>query len=137
MTVARSSSVNPIQVTPLMNVADIRRSCRFYTEAFGFEVAASAGPEEDLVWVRLSLGEASLMLNQRGEGRERRLAERADHKDVVLYIGVKDAAKLHGHLVRLGFEIGELEPQDYGLLQFALYDPDGYELAVTSPLHTA
>ena len=126
---ARASSVNPIQVTPLMNVADVRRSCRFYTEAFGFEVAASAGPEKDPVWVRLSLGEASLMLNQR--------AERADHKDDVLYIGVKDAAKLHDQLVRLGFEVGELEPQDYGLLQFALYDPDGYELAVTSPLHTA
>jgi catechol 2,3-dioxygenase-like lactoylglutathione lyase family enzyme len=122
-----------VRITPLLNVADVERSRQFYAETMGFQVSDLAGPQDDPVWARLTRGEAALMLNRRGEGRDRRLFERADHRDVVLYIWVEDAADIHGRLVRLGVDVGDLEQQDYGLLQFALYDPDGYELAITGP----
>jgi hypothetical protein len=85
-------------------------------------------------WARLACGDIAIMVNKHGEGSERRLAERADHRDIVLYIAVEDAAGLHARLLELHMNPGDLEKQEYGLMQFALYDPDGYELAVTSPL---
>ena len=130
---AQSGIMTIVRITPLLNVADVERSRQFYAETMGFQVSDLAGPQDDPVWARLTRGEAALMLNRRGEGRDRRLFERADHRDVVLYIWVEDAADLHGRLVRLGVDVGDLEQQDYGLLQFALYDPDGYELAITGP----
>jgi uncharacterized glyoxalase superfamily protein PhnB len=122
------------RITPLLNVADVDRTSQFYADAFGFEIIEQAGPSGSVVWARIACDGSVLMLNKHGEGSQRRLAERADHSDIVLYIGVEDAADLHARLAQAGMNPGELEKQEYGVMQFALYDPDGYELAITGPL---
>lgn len=118
-------------ITPLLNVRDVDRSCAFYAGVFGLTIVEQAGPTGELIWARLEGDGTVLMVNRHGEGSERRLRERTDHGDIVLYINVQGAAELHGRLVGLGFDPGAIERQHYGVLQFSLYDPDGYELAIT------
>ena len=52
----------------------------------------------------------------------------------MLYLTVEDAAALHEALSARGLQVGPLERQDYGLVEFQLRDPDGYEVAIGSPL---
>jgi uncharacterized glyoxalase superfamily protein PhnB len=73
------------------------------------------------------------MLNRRGEESASRRKATA-FSGAVLYIAVDDAGALRERLVGKGYEPGPLEDQMYGLREFHLRDPDGYTLAVTSPL---
>lgn len=118
-------------IIPLLNVNDVDRTCEFYSEVFGLLIAEHAGSKGDLIWARLEGDGIVLMVNRHGEGSERRLRERADHSDVVLYIDVVGADELHHRLTLLGLQPGAMERQNYGVMQFPLYDPDGYELAIT------
>lgn len=125
-------------LVPLLNVADVGRSLALYRDALGFEVEQQAEEAGAVIWARLRAGEAALMLNRPEEIDSAGRAERPSYGDVVLYLTVENAAALHETLSaapgELGLRVGPLERQDYGLLEFQLRDPDGYEVAVGSPL---
>jgi catechol 2,3-dioxygenase-like lactoylglutathione lyase family enzyme len=121
------------EMTPLLNVEDVERSARFYRDVLGLEVVNSWKDAGRTRWARLELGALKLMLNERGEHSELRRA-RPGHRDVVLYVTVDDADALHARLVVDGQRPGEVHEESYGVRQFALRDPDGYELAITSPI---
>jgi uncharacterized glyoxalase superfamily protein PhnB len=55
------------------------------------------------------------------------------YDDVVLYFSVEDVHSLHRDLSAKGCVPGPVESQDYGLDEFTLRDPDGYELGFGSP----
>ena len=124
----------PKQLVPLLNVADVARSLAFYTERLGFTLAQSYEDEGTPIWAALEFGEASLMLNRPDhalcDGRE----ARPSYGDVVLYLTVDDAAALHESLRAAGLEPGPLTREDYGMLEFLVRDPDGYEIAIGTPL---
>jgi hypothetical protein len=73
------------------------------------------------------------MLNEHGEDSPAR-RNRPGHRDVVLYISVDSADALHRRLIAAGHSPGEVHEESYGVLPFAIRDPDGYELAITSPV---
>lgn len=52
----------------------------------------------------------------------------------MLYFQVEDAPRRHRELRERGLEPSPCERQDYGVHEFTLRDPDGYELAFGSPI---
>lgn len=120
-------------LTPLLNVEDVSRSAAFYRDALGFEIENSFENEGRLLWVRISRGDVALMLNEHGEESAARRAGSL-YRNAVLYFAIDDTDELHASLVSKGFEPGELHDEEYGVREFGLGDPDGYELAFTSPI---
>lgn len=123
-------------LTPLLNVTDATRSVSFYCEVLGLEIDRKFECDGKLVWAHLRKGAIQLMINASGEraARGERSGART-YDDAVLYFSVDDAHKLHQDLESRGYEPGPVERQDYGLDEFTLRDPDGYELGFGSPVH--
>jgi hypothetical protein len=74
------------------------------------------------------------MINASGERVARGTRPEAkSYDDVVLYFSVSDAHSLQQELRARGCAPGPVERQGYGLDEFTLRDPDGYELGFGSP----
>ena len=85
------------------------------------------------MWARLSRGPIGLMINVSQERAVRgRRSEAQSYDDVVFYFDVDSVQEFHDELSRKGFRPGPVERQDYGVDEFTLRDPDGYELAFAS-----
>lgn len=120
-------------LTPLLNVIDGERSARFYCEMLGFHIDNRFDGDDGLLWAQLSRGPVQIMINVSDERKER--AQRADAKswdDVILYFAVDDVHALRRELVARGCEPAPVKRQAYGLDEFTLRDPDGYELGFGS-----
>jgi glyoxylase I family protein len=118
---------------PLLNVADIEASLAFWRDLIGFEVATRFEAEGRLMFANLRSGEVELMLNGRGGDPEPR-RQRPHYTEAVLYLGVPSVHDLVRGLRAKGFDAPEPEAQEYGLDEVTLRDPDGYEIAFTSPI---
>jgi uncharacterized glyoxalase superfamily protein PhnB len=121
------------EITPLLNVEDVERSASFYRDVLGLEIVNSWKDDGRTRWARLARDGLSLMLNEHGEDSSARRV-RPGHRDVVLYVMVDSADSLHQKLVASGHSPGDVHEESYGVRQFACRDPDGYELAITSPI---
>jgi uncharacterized glyoxalase superfamily protein PhnB len=122
-------------LTPLLNVADAGKSAQFYCEYLGFEVDDRFESEGKLIWARLSRGPVEMMINASSERAARATRDGATtYDDIVLYFSVEDARTLHRELLARGCAPGAVERQDYGLDEFTMRDPDGYELGFGSPV---
>ena len=122
-------------LTPLLNVEDASRSVSFYCDKLGFGVDSRFESNGTLMWARLSFGAIEMMVNVSSERTARGRRSGANtYDDVVLYFSVDDAHSLHRHLSSKGCNPGPVERQDYGLDEFTLRDPDGYELGFGSPV---
>ncbi len=122
-------------LTVLLNVRDAQASASFY-RMLGFDISARypEGANEPLVWARLVTGDLQLMLNtSEGVLRRPRRPDPESYDDVVLHVSVDDAASARAMLVAGGAQPGQIEAQIYGVDEFTVRDPDGYELAITSP----
>ncbi|HEY1750894.1 MAG TPA: VOC family protein [Caulobacteraceae bacterium] len=118
---------------PLFNVADVGASLAFWRDALGFTEVARFDYEGRLAFARLMRGETEVMLNGRGGDPAPRRA-RPHYTEAVFYFRVDDVHALHRELLAKGLAPTEPERQDYGLDEIYLRDPDGYELAFTSPV---
>ena len=122
-------------LTPLLNVDDAATSVSFYCEKLGFEVTNRFEDNGRLMWAQLSRSPIQMMINvssEREAGGPRSGLNTYD--GIVLYFSVEDVHSLHRDLVAKGCTPGSIERQDYGLDEFMLRDPDGYELAFVSPV---
>ena len=117
---------------PLLNVADIEASLGFWRDLIGFEVTTRFEHEGRLAFANLRSGEVELMLNARGGDPEPRRA-RPHYTEAVIYFGVASVHDLVRDLRAKGFDAPDPEAQEYGLDEITLRDPDGYEIAFTSP----
>jgi len=119
------------RLTVLLNVEAVSRSIAFYAQTMGFSVVDSWQHEGAIRWAKLSVGGIELMLNEHGENSPVRRQNRHGHRDVVLYFDVDELDLLWNQLEQDGLKPGVIRTEDYGTRQFALMDPDGYEIAVT------
>ncbi|MGH6955645.1 MAG: VOC family protein [Caulobacteraceae bacterium] len=117
---------------PLLNVSDVETSLAFWRDLIGFEVTTRYEAEGRLMFANLKSGEAELMLNGRGGDPSARRS-RPHYTEAVIYLSVPSARDLARELRARGCEAPEPEAQVYGLDEFVLRDPDGYEIAFTSP----
>jgi len=121
---------------PLLNVADIETSLRFWRDLMGFEEITRFEFEGRLAFANLRSGEVELMLNARGGDPQARRA-RPHYTEAVLYFGVVSVHDLVRDLRAKGCESPDPEAQEYGVDEIVLRDPDGYEIAFTSPIDFA
>lgn len=119
-------------LTPLLNVQDVTRSLAFWRDLLGFEVVGSYDWEGGLAWARLQRRQVQVMLNGRGGDPGHRLA-RERYTDAVLCFAVDDVHALVRDLRAKGLQVEDPEAQEYGLDEIVVRDPDGYDLAFSSP----
>jgi len=120
----------------LLNVADVSASVTFYSH-FGFAADQSFADDDGTVqWCQLKSGDAVFMLNRQDRIAASDRQQRPDYGDAVFYITVPDAKEMREKLAANGIEAPAPEPQMYGVLEFRLRDPDGYEIAIGSRLST-
>jgi catechol 2,3-dioxygenase-like lactoylglutathione lyase family enzyme len=123
-------------LVPELDVADLRISLRFYTEALGFECLFER-PEERFAY--LVCGPVHLMLQHAdGPGRRFRTAplEHPYGRGINLQIEVPDVDPLHAQAVKAGASIYlpleerwyRQDDEEAGNRQFVVIDPDGYLL---------
>ena len=117
---------------PLLNVADIETSLGFWRDLLGFEEITRFESEGRLAFANLRSGEIQLMLNARGGDPDPRRA-RPHYTEAVIYFGVNSVHDFARDLRAKGFDAPDPEAQDYGVDEIVLRDPDGYEIAFTSP----
>jgi catechol 2,3-dioxygenase-like lactoylglutathione lyase family enzyme len=105
-------------LVPMLQASDMQRTIDWYVSVLGFECVARMGND----WCRLKRDNAALMFM-----RNAHLG--APHATATQYIEVDDVMQLWrsiGHHVSA--EWGP-EPMSYGMLEFAIKDPDGYLLS--------
>ena len=122
------------KMTPLLNVADVSRSILFYEGLIGFEIVTEFEADGVAEWALLRAGDVEIMLNEGDAGDSESRLRLPPFSGQVLYFDVEDCQALHADLLSRGFRVEALEPQEYGVLEFRLRDPDGYELAFTTPI---
>jgi catechol 2,3-dioxygenase-like lactoylglutathione lyase family enzyme len=116
----------------LLNVADIDASLGFWRDLIGFEVVDRFDHEGQTVFASLRSGDVQLMLNARG-GDPAPRRTRPHYTEAVIYLGVESVHDLVAALRARGQDAHDPEPQEYGVDEITLRDPDGYEIAFTSP----
>ncbi len=137
-------ATGPIRINALVpefSVSDWRASVGFYCRLLGFSVAYDR-PEQGFAF--LSLGEAQLMLDQIGLGRDSDNMPRERPFGLGLNVQIKvDAlvpilSRLHEAGVPLFLAPEERwyrsGQQEFGQCQFVVADPDGYLLRLFEPL---
>ena len=119
--------------TPLLNVGSIERSLGFWRDLVGFEVVAQFEEAGVLRWVRLRSGGVGLMLNAPDKVLGEARVVPGSYTDAVLYFGVPSVQAVCESLRAKGFDAPDPKTEDYGVEEMLLRDPDGYEVAFTSP----
>jgi len=118
---------NVNQVVPFLRVSSLDRSIPFYIDGLGFTMQQKWEPGGTLRWCWLTLGGASLMLQE--------FAKPPDSKvgvGVSLAFQCADAVALYRDFTKRG--LAPSEPQvGNSLWVTSLTDPDGYHLEFASP----
>ncbi|WP_162906591.1 VOC family protein [Algihabitans albus] len=122
------------RLIPLINVEDLDVSLDFYRNALGFTVENRHDLQGKPIWALIRHGEIALMLNRPDAADSNARRQRPSYGDTLLYFYVPDAQAAHEELAERGYAPGPLEEQTYGVAEFTLRDPDGYELACASLL---
>jgi len=114
-------------LVPMLRVEDASDSVKFYGE-LGFKVVHSLEEDGRLVWAHLECGKAAVMVSEQpGE------VETAPGHGPILYLRPVDAPALRARLEEKRRLPGPLRKTDYGMTEFKVLDPDGYELWIGSP----
>ncbi len=122
------------EMIPLLNVEDADRSIAFYRDALGFEVVQTFEAAGATVWAMLMSDDIKLMINRPDHADSKARRGAASYGDVVLYCHVESARDRHADLAARGVAVGGVTTEAYGMEEFLLRDPDGYEIAIGSRL---
>jgi len=106
------------RVAPMLKVNDIQETINFYTGHLGLTVEARAGS-----WCSLKMGEQCLMFSSMDAPKG------PPNMTGVLYFYPKDVRALWNQLKDTVPVEWELFETDYGMLEFAVRDPNGYTLS--------
>ncbi len=120
---------NVTEAVPFFNVTDMQASLRFYIDGLGFRLVNRWAPEGSIRWCWLTIGTASLMLQEYRPGK---LPTSKLGEGVSVCFQCQDSLALyHEFLAR------SLSPRrpfvGNGLWVVSISDPDGYALFFNSP----
>ncbi len=110
--------------TPLLHVAQVERSLRFYG-LLGFETVDVDGPDGALGWARAHCQGGALMFLRAEE------PPAAGHDRFLLYLYTPDLPGLRAQLAAAGVEVGPIGYPEYMRSgELCLKDPDGYTILI-------
>ena len=110
--------------TPLLQVADVERSLRFYA-LLGFEIVDVEGDPGSLGWARMHCEGGAIMF-LRSDGPERPQKDR-----FLLYLYTPDLPALRTQLADAGVDVPSIaRPGHMPSGELSLNDPDGYTILV-------
>jgi lactoylglutathione lyase len=118
-------------ITPFLTVNDLQTSLAWYRDVLGFTVAEEYKMEDKVVGVRLEAGAVQLMLGQddfaKGRDRVKGTALR------FYYQTDRDIDALAAAIRERGGKLTQ-EPTDqpWGRRDFAVVDPDGFNISIAS-----
>lgn len=121
-------------LVPLINVEDAGRSIDFYCRALSFRVAQDFQSDGRTVWALLQNGAVKLMINESSDPGSTYRRGRPSYGDAVLYLYVESARDCRDSVAAMGFATSDVTTETYGMEEFRLRDPDGYEIAIGNPL---
>jgi catechol 2,3-dioxygenase-like lactoylglutathione lyase family enzyme len=118
--------MNVKEVVPFLSVSSMERSIRFYIDGLGFEMKHKWEPEGQLRWCWITLGGASLML------QEFLNVPPPVPGGINLTFMCDDAIALYHQYRNRGLDPSEPEVGN-GLWVTQVTDPDGFKLLFESP----
>jgi lactoylglutathione lyase len=122
--------MNVKEVVPFLSVSSMERSIHFYIDGLGFAVRHKWEPEGKLRWCWLTLGGASLMLQEFAN------VPPPTPGGINLTFTCEDAIALFHEYRARGLNPSEPEVGN-GLWATQVIDPDGYKLFFESPTDVA
>lgn len=122
---------------PFLWVFDMEKSLAFYVRGLGFRITESWKPDGKLRWCSLTLGGASLMLQEFWkEGPHKNVPNEKLGVGVILHFMCADALEIYRNLTKNGIAVSEPFVGNH-MWVTSLRDPDGYQLVFESPTHVA
>ena len=119
-------------MTPLLQVYDMKTSVAFYCDSLGFKVAHSYEPDGHFYWASLALGDIKLMLNACYEDDKRPPEPDKNrinaHRDTELYFECDNLDEVYNGLKNKGIDIKPPAQSAYGAQEIKLKDPDGFQI---------
>ncbi len=110
--------------TPMLHVADVARSLRFYA-LLGFETIDTEGEEGHIGWARTNCEGGGVMFLAAEEPMD------PAPQAVLLYMYTPDLPALRAHLLASGVEVPPINYPEYMRSgEIHLKDPDGYSILV-------
>lgn len=110
--------------TPLLHVADVERSLRFYS-LLGFETVDLERTDGTIGWARAHCEGGAIMFVQIEESRV------SGHDRFLLYLYTPDLPTLCAQLADAGVEVGPISYPEYMRSgELCLKDPDGYTVLI-------
>jgi glyoxylase I family protein len=119
---------------PLLNVESVSRSIEFYRDHLGFRVTQEWEDDGRIRRASLETSGVRLMLNEPHDVDNRDRRCRHTYGDAVFYFTIDDVDSLHTRLNSTGILVGDLANEHYGMREFYVRDPDGYELGFGTPV---
>jgi len=108
---------------PELHVSDVEKAVEFFTDAIGLTVDFSFEDEGQLDFAVLKHGDMMLYLHHMLPDEE------SDHpKRMRLYFELPDIEGLRAELATKGYDVSEIQNQDYGARTCSLIGPDNYEI---------
>jgi len=127
MTSDSKTPVNVREVVPFFGVSSMEDSVRFYVDKLGFIMKNQWLPDGKLRWCWLTLGGASLMLQEFWtDGHHAGRPEGKLGQGVSLNFICEDAVAIYREVTSRGIEASE--PQVGNMWVTSVTDPDGYRL---------
>jgi uncharacterized glyoxalase superfamily protein PhnB len=120
----------PSRVTPMIHVADVRATARWY-ESIGFTLSGANEVDGGMDWAVLTFGDGRVMFSEGGG------ASAADRREVDLYVETEGVDDLFADL-KDRVRVRE-EPHDtfYGMREFIIRDPNGFWITFGEPARRA
>jgi catechol 2,3-dioxygenase-like lactoylglutathione lyase family enzyme len=113
--------------TPMLHVADVERSLRFYS-LLGFETIDVERGGGVIGWARAHCEGGALMFLR---AEEPHVEPGAAHDRILFYLYTPDLPALHAQLAAAGVEVGSIDhPEHMPSGEICLRDPDGYVVLV-------
>jgi hypothetical protein len=108
--------------TPVIPSADLARTLRLWVEGLGFSIESEMREDGRLTFCMLRNDHLYFMLNKRAGSP----LKPEGYEGIRLYWAPSDVRETRERLIRLGYQVSELEERDYGQTEFFLTDDDGH-----------
>ncbi len=136
MNTASNAASNVKEVVPFLHVSGMEQSVRYYEEGLGFTMKHKWVVEGKLRWCWLSIGGASLMLQEfPKEGHDSWVPSGRVGEGVSLCFTCEDAIAIYEELKSRGIQASEPQVGN-AMWVTGLSDPDGYRLYFESATDT-